>query len=242
MKKIKKQKNKFRSGNIYKFDFMRRLFRRSLGKMGCAFVPVLLFALLLTGCESSTSHLADGHDFGDNNPIVYVAFGDSITYGTGISGQYSYPTVLASMMMRSVINYGMPGAESFVGASKVHQVLRDYKPGFLLILFGVNDLIMGYGEEEAIGNLHYICQAAIDNKTIPVIATLTPVAREHRIWASGVDRLNALIRQMASDMNVALVDLDAAFNWNPELLQGDGLHPNALGYNLMAVTFYDVVN
>jgi lysophospholipase L1-like esterase len=38
------------------------------------------------------------------------------------------------------------------------------------------------------------------------------------------------------------VDLDAAFNWDPLYLQEDGLHPNVLGYNLMAITFYDVVN
>lgn len=199
-------------------------------------------SFLAVGCESSQSHLADGHDFGSNNPYVYVAFGDSITYGSGVSASDSYPTKLALLMQRTVINYGMPGVASGVGADLVQDVLNEYKPGFLLILFGVNDLIMGYGEDEAIGNLQYICQAAINNKTIPVLATLTPVAGEHHIWASGVDNLNIMIRQLASTMNVALVDLDAAFNWNPDYLQGDGLHPTAVGYNLMATTFYDVVN
>jgi len=197
---------------------------------------------LLAGCEDSKSHLADGHDFGSNSPTLYVAFGDSITYGSGVNAGDNYPTKLAALMMRSVINEGYPGAESFVGAELVQGILDSYKPGFLLILFGVNDLIMGYSEDEAIVNLQYICQAAINNKTIPVIATLTPVAGEHRIWASGVERLNVLIRQMAADMNVALVDLETAFNWDTQYLQSDGLHPNALGYTLMATTFYDVVN
>jgi len=203
---------------------------------------LVCLSFLIAGCEDSKSHLGDGHDFGSNNPALYVAFGDSITYGAGVSASDNYPTKLAEQMMRTVINEGYPGAESFVGADLVQDILNNYKPGFLLILFGVNDLIMGYSEEEAIGNLQYICQAAINNKTIPVIATLTPVTGEHHIWASGVDRLNVLIRQMAAEMNVALVDLDAAFNWNPLYLQEDGLHPNVLGYNLMAITFYDVVN
>jgi len=214
-----------------------------LNKSACLTMAALVcLSFLIAGCEDSKSHLGDGHDFGSNNPALYVAFGDSITYGAGVSASDNYPTKLAEQMMRTVINEGYPGAESFVGADLVQDILNNYKPGFLLILFGVNDLIMGYSEEEAIGNLQYICQAAINNKTIPVIATLTPVTGEHHIWASGVDRLNVLIRQMAAEMNVALVDLDAAFNWNPLYLQEDGLHPNVLGYNLMAITFYDVVN
>lgn len=225
MNKTKRQKSRFA---IF-YDFVPLCL--------CAFVPIFM-----AGCEDSKSHLGDGHDFGSNNPTLYVAFGDSITYGTGVSSADNYPTKLGGMMMRTVINYGMPGAESYVGAELVQDVLNEYKPGFLLILFGVNDLIMDYSEDEAIQNLQYICQAAINNKTIPVIATLTPVAGEHHIWASGVDRLNVLIRQLAVNMNVALVDLDAAFKWDPLYLQADGLHPNVQGYNLMAITFYDVVN
>lgn len=212
----------------------------SISLVFAAFFICLSF--LISGCKDSKSHLSDGHDFGSNNPTLYVAFGDSITYGTGVSPGDSYPTKLGGMMMRTVINEGYPGAESYVGAELVNDILHDYKPGFLLILFGVNDLITDRGEDEAIGNLQYICQAAINNKTIPVIATLTPVAGEHHIWVSGVERLNVLIRMLAADMNVAIVDLDVAFNWDPLYLQEDGLHPNVLGYNLMAITFYDVVN
>jgi len=194
------------------------------------------------GCESGSSHLADGHDFGDNNPLLYVAFGDSITYGSGVTEQYSYPSVLTAMMMRTVAREGYPGAESYVGADLVHYILDGYKPGFILLLWGVNDLIMGYSEDDIITNLQYMCQAAIGNKTIPVLATLTPVFGEHRMWASGVERVNVRIRALAQAMNVALVDLELAFKWDPIYIGEDGLHPNALGYNLMAQTFYDVVN
>lgn len=213
-----------------------------LRRMALAAAGAFVLILMTAGCESSKSHLADGHDFGTNSPYLYVAFGDSITYGSGVSPKDSYPTKLALMMQRTVINYGMPGAESYVGAALVQDVLNEYKPGFLLILFGANDLIMGYGEDEAIDNLQYIVQVAINNKTIPVIATLTPVCGEHRMISSGVERLNVMIRELAANMNVALVDLDAAFNWNTSYLQDDGLHPNVLGCELMAATFYDVVN
>lgn len=212
------------------------LFRAGLFAAGLA-----CMALFMAGCESSESHLGDGHDFGTNDKTVYVAFGDSITAGSGLPDLESYPVKLALLMQRTVLKEGYPGAESFVGAALVDDILAEHRPGFLLILFGVNDLIMGYGEQEAIDNLRYICQAAINNKTIPVIATLTPVAGEHRMFASGVERLNVMIRALAVEMNVALVDLDKAFNWNENYLISDGLHPNSQGTDLMAATFYDVI-
>ena len=59
--------------------------------------------------------------------------------------------------------------------------------------------------------------------------------------SGGVGRLNVMIRQIASDLNVALVDLNSAFGNNPIDMLSDGLHPNETGNALMALTFYDVV-
>jgi len=84
-------------------------------------------------------------------------------------------------------------------------------------------------------------QACQDNKTIPVIATLTPVFGEHISFSSGVNRLNGMIHQLCSELDVALVDLNSAFDDNLIYIQSDGLHPNETGHALMAITFYDVV-
>ncbi|MFA5044005.1 MAG: SGNH/GDSL hydrolase family protein, partial [Kiritimatiellia bacterium] len=187
-------------------------------------------------------HLGDGHDFGPNNPNLYIAFGDSITAGSGLadpSDAYSYK--LAGMLNKTVVNKGFPGYSSGEGLDVLYPILDDYKPGFVLILFGVNDIIMGYGAEVAAVNLRIMIQACKDNKTIPVVATLTPVFGEHVSFSSGVNRLNGMIFQLCAELNVPLVDLNGAFGDNPIYIQADGLHPNATGQALMAVTFYDVV-
>ena len=199
--------------------------------------------LALAGCEGSgNSHLGDGHDFGPNDPNLYVAFGDSITAGSGLTNSSAcYSVKLAGLLNKTVINKGYPGYSSGEGLDVLYPILDDYKPGYMLILFGVNDLIMGYGEEWPAVNIRIMLQACKDNKTIPVIATLTPVFGSYARLSGGVGRLNDKIRQIASDLDVALVDLNSAFDDNLIYMQSDGLHPNETGNALMAITFYDVV-
>jgi len=212
-----------------------------MGRLICG--SLLGGVIALAGCEGSgTSHLGDGHDFGPNNPNLYVAFGDSITAGSGLASPSDcYSVKLAGMLNKTVVNKGLPGYSSGEGLDVISPILDDYKPGYMLILFGVNDLIMGYGEEVAAVNLRIMIQACKDNKTIPVIATLTPVFGSYAPLSSGVGRLDDKIRQIALDLNVALVELGGAFGDNPIYMQSDGLHPNETGNALMAITFYDVV-
>jgi len=213
---------------------------------GWRLVPggLLCGVLALAGCEGGgDSHLSDGHDFGPNNPNLYVAFGDSITAGSGLaSPDDCYSVKLAGMLNKTVVNKGFPGYSSGEALDVLYPILDDYQPGYMLILIGVNDLIMGYGAEVAAVNIQIMVQACKDNKTIPVIATLTPTFGSYARLSGDVGVLNEKIKQIASDFNVALVDLNSAFEDNLSYMQSDGLHPNETGHALMAITFYDVVN
>ena len=203
-----------------------------------ATVIAFLITVFIPACEDSGS-LGDGHDFGDNNHMVCVALGDSITEGHGLSDAETYPSQLASFLGKTVINEGNGGENSSGGASRVSGVLKSHKPGFLLILYGANDLLHDVDQASTISALRSIIQTAKNNQTIPVIATLTPMTDSYILWAGGVEELNIKIRSLASETGTTLVDLESAFGDGSGLM-AEGLHPNAQGAYLMAQCFADV--
>ena len=207
--------------------------------------------LLAPGCGGGGGS-DPGPDFGTNDPEVVAAMGDSITFGLydiGVdSCSESYRGVagfcprLQGLSGKIVVNEGVCGATSGDGAARVQDVLQSRKPGVLLILYGANDLF--YGANEVTRNLRKMIGAAISNKTVPVVGTLTPAVGEHQGWESFIEITNDQIRHLCDDLGVVYADHYQAFMKDPgyeispyALLSADGLHPNASGFDVMANTW-----
>ncbi len=180
------------------------------------------------------------HDYGDNSPDVVLCMGDSITQGYEVSASDTYPAKLQGMLGRTVINEGLGGARSTYGVRMVGTYLNRYKPGYLLIMFGAND-IGENSEDEIADNLRYMVHRAKENKTLPILATLTPVAGSRIGKKSTIIRVNDRIRTMTTEESIPLADVAEAFNWDEHYLISDGLHPTVEGLELIAKTFYDTI-
>ena len=81
------------------------------------FYALLLCAALLTSCSKTPQISPIAND------DVVLAFGDSLTFGTGASPGASYPAQLQILIGRKVVNAGVPGEISSDGLQASVQML-----------------------------------------------------------------------------------------------------------------------
>src|SRR5688572_4534945 len=107
-----------------------------------------LLALALAACGGSTPKIgklpADA---------VLLAFGDSLTFGTGASPDESYPAQLERIIGRKVVNAGVPGELSARGLERLPAVLDEVRPAVLLLCHGSNDFLQRLDDARAAENV-----------------------------------------------------------------------------------------
>jgi acyl-CoA thioesterase I len=84
-----------------------------------------------------------------------VAFGDSLTYGTGSKWGGGFVKLLEEQIGLPIENLGVPGNTSADGVARIDEVLAR-KPTITLVLFGGNDVRKGVSPVETAKNLALI--------------------------------------------------------------------------------------
>lgn len=104
-----------------------------------------LFALAACGRDPQLPRLSNGD--------VILAFGDSLTHGTGASRDTAYPAVLASLTGRTVINAGVPGDTTASALQRLPAVLAEHQPRLVLLCLGGNDMLRRHDGNNTESNL-----------------------------------------------------------------------------------------
>jgi len=96
---------------------------------------ILLAGVLLAACSSQPQLPKLTPD------AAILAFGDSLTYGSGADRGESYPAVLSRLSGLEVINAGVPGEVTSQGVMRLPDLLDEHLPQLLFLCHGGNDLI-----------------------------------------------------------------------------------------------------
>ncbi len=217
--------------------YMRLMFAKSL--VNIRFITLALACFLIVACESDKKPLGTDHDFGSNSSDLVLAIGDSITAGKNSST--SYPSELALMIGKTVVNLGVNGAQSSYGASRINSYLFSRRPGFVVIMYGTNDATLGRNIDGVVANVRHIVQSCQRNQSIPILCTLSPQTGSRVIYQGRVEKINRRIRDLSKEENCIVADVAAAFVGQENMLIGaNNLHPNELGAIVIAETIAKV--
>lgn len=195
--------------------------------------------LLAAGCNDGGGGGLKNKDPGNNDINVVVAFGDSITRGSECPCT-PYPARLGPQIGKLVYNTGVPASRAVDNVSRTQTAIDRYRPGFMLILYGVNDVIHSYEIDSILSALDRMVAICKENQVVPVLATYPEPIEGRALFGPRTLQLNQGIRALAKKNGIKLVDLEREFRANPEWYEPDGLHPNDAGTRVMALAFADL--
>lgn len=196
-----------------------------VSKRTCAIYLVWIYLFsFLVACDHSPA----AHKLARLPPdAVILAFGDSLTFGTGASTSESYPDVLASLIGRRVINAGIPGEISSDGLRRLPNLLDQSRPNLLILCHGGNDMLRQLDPAALKSNLREMIDQAVQ-RGIGVI--LVGVPKPSLMYLESMK----IYREVAREFNIPLEENALAAIIKSPALKSDAVHPNAMGYRRMA--------
>jgi acyl-CoA thioesterase-1 len=165
---------------------------------------------------------------------VILAFGDSLTYGTGAGQTESYPVVLAQLIGRKVMGAGVPGETSGEGLERLPAVLDEVKPKLVLLCMGGNDMLRKMDAASIEANLRAMVQVA-KARGISVVLIGVPTPELFGGPPEFYDRI-------AKDLSLPLEKKTLNEILFDRSLKSDMIHPNAEGYRRFAQALADLLH
>jgi acyl-CoA thioesterase I len=188
--------------------------------------------------------------------------GDSITYGTFVKGRRRncYPAQLEKLLGKtfSVRNFGANGravqraADLPYWKHRYFKESSEFEPDLVIIMLGTNDSRKPNwkGLERFLEDFRDMLTHYRSLPSRPVVYALTPPtefklkgkkAVKYGMIKEAVDEMNSGIKKLANELDIQVIDINAATSFHPEHFSFDGIHANAGGARHIAETVYAAI-
>jgi len=190
--------------------------------------------------------------FYSKDSIVITTFGASTVAGVG---GFSFQDDLKKNFENcypgkiiSITKNGVGGETSTQGLLRFPLAINK-RTGFVLIMIGANDALAIVNKKMRISdtenNMRLYIEESLKHNLIPIIGTIQFYNDKNNQFLKNcnlyIKQINSLYRRLAAEYHVYLADINKALGRDFSLYQ-DIVHPNAQGYKLISLVWFDTIN
>ena len=172
-------------------------------------------------------------------PVVaqsILVFGDSISAAYGMEVQSGWVTLLQQRLVADnsgyvINNHSISGETTAGGLARIDQALSQTKPAVVLLELGANDGLRGLSPQAMKANLtEMVKRSQAAGAKVLLLAMRIPPNYGERY----VDTFFNIYPSLSAELHIPMVSFIEAVALDAELMQLDGLHPNAKAQPIIA--------
>ena len=163
-------------------------------------------------------------------PPTVLVFGDSLSAGYGIEMDQSWASLLQTRLEEQgyehrVVNASIGGETTEGGASRIESAIEAFAPDLIILELGGNDGLRGIPPDRMKGNLSKIIgSSTASGAAVVLLGIRIPPNYGQRY----IEAFENVFREVAAEHKVPWIEFFMeGIALNEELMQGDGIHPNA---------------
>lgn len=161
-----------------------------------------------------------------------LAFGDSVTYGTGAGPGEDWPTRLAAATGWRVINAGLPGDTAAAAGERLAPLLAAEPPALVIVELGGNDFLRRRPSTAVKEDIRQIVRRAAAGGARVVLVAVPELSLLGALTRRPSD--SPIYRELADEEGIPVIEtVFSDILGQPELC-ADQIHQNAEGYRRMA--------